>query len=94
MTGFVRSRERGTSLLQQRRVRGEAIAGGAGGVDPQARGRVPQVGLARDAAGDLLDGSVRIAIDTSHPELNVRCVDIRTSGAVSVSTPPTNGAGC
>ena len=51
-------------------------------------------GLARDAAGDLLDGSVRIAIDTSHPELNVRCVDIRTSGAVSVSTPPTNGAGC
>lgn len=51
-------------------------------------------GLARDPAGDLLDGWVRIAIDTTRPEANVRCVDIRTSGTVSVRTPPGNGAGC
>lgn len=51
-------------------------------------------GLARDDAGNPLDGSVRIAIDTVHPEANVRCVDIRTSGAVAVRTPTGNGAGC
>ena len=51
-------------------------------------------GLARDATGDPLDGSVRIAIDSSHPAQNVRCVDIRTSGAVAVRTPATHGAGC
>ncbi len=51
-------------------------------------------GLARDATGDLLDDSVRIWIDTSQPSSNVRCVDIRTSGAVGVRTPTGHGAAC
>ena len=51
-------------------------------------------GLARDQSGDLLDGSVRIALDVARPETNVRCIDIRTSGAVAVRTPATSDAGC
>lgn len=51
-------------------------------------------GLARDAAGNLLDGAVRIAIDTVNPARNVRCVGVRTSSGVAVQTPAANDAAC
>lgn len=51
-------------------------------------------GLARDATGDLADRSLRLAIDTQQPSRNVRCIDIRTSGAVSVQVPATNNGAC
>lgn len=51
-------------------------------------------GLARDAAGDLLNGAIRIAIDTSNPVRNVRCVGIRTSSGVAVQVPAANNAAC
>jgi type IV fimbrial biogenesis protein FimT len=50
-------------------------------------------GLARDAAGDLMDGSIRIAIDTRNPIRNVRCVAVR-AGGVSVRVPASNNAAC
>lgn len=78
----------GDTLLRNSMVDGSVDVSGAPAVVFRSDG------LARDVAGDLLDGAVRIAIDTTRPELNVRCVDIRTSGAVSVSTPPSNGGGC
>lgn len=78
----------GDTLLRSSVVDGSVAVSGASTVVFRSDG------LARDAAGDLLDGSVRIAIDTDQPEANVRCVDIRTSGAVAVRTPPTNGAAC
>lgn len=51
-------------------------------------------GLARDAAGNLLNGAVRIALDTTRPVRNVRCVGIRTSSGVAVQVPATNNAAC
>jgi type IV fimbrial biogenesis protein FimT len=50
-------------------------------------------GLARDVAGELMDGSIRIAIDTRHPVRNVRCVAVR-AGGVSVQAPTANNAAC
>lgn len=50
-------------------------------------------GLARDAAGELMDGRIRIAIDTRHPVQNVRCVAVR-AGGVSVQSPAANNASC
>ena len=78
----------GDTLLRNSVVDGSVAVSGATAVVFRSDG------LARDAAGDLLDGSVRIAIDTTQPELNVRCVDIRTSGAVAVRTPASNDAAC
>lgn len=51
-------------------------------------------GLARDASGDPADRSLRIAIDTTQPAQNVRCIDIRISGAVSVQVPAANDGAC
>ena len=50
-------------------------------------------GLARDAAGELMDGNIRIAIATRHPVQNVRCVAVR-AGGVSVQSPTSNNAVC
>lgn len=50
-------------------------------------------GLARDSAGDLLTGDIRIAIDTRNPVRNVRCVAVR-AGGVSVRVPAANDAAC
>jgi type IV fimbrial biogenesis protein FimT len=51
-------------------------------------------GLARDVAGNLLNGAVRIAIDTTRPLRNVRCVGIRTSSGVAVQVPDANDGEC
>ncbi len=51
-------------------------------------------GLARDTAGNLLNGAVRIAIDTNRPVRNVRCVGIRTSSGIAVQVPTANDAAC
>ena len=50
-------------------------------------------GLARDAAGELMAGNIRIAIDTRHPRQNVRCVNVRAAG-ISVQAPEANNAAC
>ena len=51
-------------------------------------------GLARDASGDPADLALRLAIDTEQPLRNVRCVQVRTSGAVSVQVPVANNGAC
>jgi type IV fimbrial biogenesis protein FimT len=51
-------------------------------------------GLARDAAGNLLNGAIRLAIDTTRPLRNVRCVAIRTSSGVAVQVPGANNGAC
>lgn len=51
-------------------------------------------GLARDTSGAPADRALRLAIDTEQPRQNVRCIEIRTSGAVSVQTPAANDGAC
>lgn len=78
----------GDTLLRNSLLDGGMAVTGPGAVVFRADG------LARDASGDLLDDSLRIVIDSDHPAQNVRCVDIRTSGAVAVRTPASHGGGC
>lgn len=78
----------GDTLLRNSRVDGNVEVAGPATVVFRSDG------LARDASGDPLDDSVRIWIDASQPSSNVRCVDIRTSGAVGVRTPAGHGAAC
>ncbi|HET7656368.1 MAG TPA: GspH/FimT family pseudopilin [Luteimonas sp.] len=78
----------GDTLLRNSLLDGGMAVAGPGAVVFRADG------LARDASGDLLDDSMRIVIDSDHPAQNVRCVDIRTSGAVAVRTPASHGGSC
>lgn len=50
-------------------------------------------GLARDAAGELVDGNIRIAVDARSPLQNVRCVSVRAA-SVAVRIPATHGGAC
>lgn len=77
----------GDTLLRSSTLDGPLDVGGAKTVVYRSDG------LARDAAGALIDGTIRIAIDTTHPLQNVRCVAVRASG-VSVQVPAANGAAC
>ena len=47
-------------------------------------------GMARTAAGAMVNGSVNICIPTSQPAQNMRRVNIGSGSRVSVSTDPTN----
>jgi type IV fimbrial biogenesis protein FimT len=77
----------GDLLLRSSTLDGALGIGGTGTVVYRSDG------LARDAAGELMDGSIRIAIDTRHPVRNVRCVAVR-AGGVSVQSPVANNAAC
>jgi type IV fimbrial biogenesis protein FimT len=77
----------GDLLLRSSTLDGPLDIGGARAVAYRSDG------LARDTAGELIDDSIRIAIDTEHPLQNVRCVAVR-AGGVSVRVPSSNDAAC
>lgn len=51
-------------------------------------------GMARDAAGNLLSGNVRLRIDTDRPQQNVRCIAISTGGNATITTPAAHDGAC
>jgi type IV fimbrial biogenesis protein FimT len=51
-------------------------------------------GIARDASGNPLGGNVRLRIDTTRPQQNVRCIAVSTGGNASITTPAAHDGAC